>query len=207
MGKQKLIFSRFFLRLFYISFIVEIGEENEHKHVLRQANERYDRWEFTVGCQQGQGKVNAQDHELQQLDLCDVLLPPQRLLQLWLKGGEEVVRVHDDVNETVDDEQQSGMRCVQVFVVDPRRQHHAGMVVSVQERYLVVLLAQHKKNRVQQVHDFREEVQVRTEDQNVHLLATTQVHVLAAEAKVFAEVRREEYLEFAKEKRSKFQVS
>lgn len=44
-----------------------------------------------------------------QLHLRNVLLPPERLFQLWFEGGQEVVRVHDDMHPRIDESQEGGV--------------------------------------------------------------------------------------------------
>lgn len=45
--------------------------------------------------------MNCQQGELKQLKLSDMLLPPERILHFRSVGCEEVVSVHDDMNEAV----------------------------------------------------------------------------------------------------------
>lgn len=49
---------------------------------------------------------NSTTYELQ---LCDVLFPPGRPFQFGIERGQEVVTVHDDVHEAVQQSQQSGV--------------------------------------------------------------------------------------------------
>ncbi len=47
--------------------------------------------------------MRGDSHELDDLECCEVLLPPEVLLVLGAECGEEVVHVHPDVDERVEE--------------------------------------------------------------------------------------------------------
>lgn len=79
----------------------------------------------------------------------DVFLPPQVLLHLGTEGREEVVGVHDDVNEGVYATHKCAMAAGEVFGGTPGDKWHHRMMVYVQEGHLAFILAQHKKYSIQ----------------------------------------------------------
>lgn len=94
------------------------------------------------------------------LQVGDPMLPPQVLLELWSHSREHVVEVHHDVHERVDNADECSMSTREVFCAAPRDHGHDGVMVQMQERYLVVLLSQHKEDRIEQFREFGYEVNV-----------------------------------------------
>ena len=87
--------------------------------------------------------MDDEDRELRHLELRDVLLPPDRLLQLGLEGREEVVGIHHHVHEAIDDAERRGLAAAHHKLdVNINADHHYGVMVDVQKRHLVVLFAE-----------------------------------------------------------------
>ena len=76
-----------------------------------------------------------------QLHFGDVLLPPEELL-VDPDGREEVVEVHDRVHEAVQQGREEGAAARHEHHRVPRHQRDGRVVVHVQKRHLVELLAQ-----------------------------------------------------------------
>lgn len=106
------------------------------------------------------GGVDEGQAELQELQGSDVLLPPEVLLPLVAQRCQGVVAVHDDVHEGVDGANEGAMTPGVVLGGPPGYHGHDCVVVHVQERDLVVLLAQDEEDRVEQFTDLGEEVDV-----------------------------------------------
>lgn len=87
------------------------------------------------------------------LQNCDILLPPQILLNLGAHGRQQIIGIHDDVNEGVDEAQQSAMTTGKVLDANEGAHWHQCVMIQVQKRNLTLLLAQHKEHRVQQLTD------------------------------------------------------
>ena len=123
-----------------------------------------------------------------QLHLGDVLLPPKGLLQLWLEGGQEVVRVHDHVHPGVDQPQEGGVAAGEEFARNERSKDHSRVVVYMQEGDLVRLFPKNEKHRVQKIDNFQDEIHVSDVDQ-FHLgLRVLIVQWLAPQRKVILTV-------------------
>lgn len=71
-----------------------------------------------------------------------VLLPPDVLAVFGSEGGDEVVRVHDDVYEGVEETDYYALGTGQVLQVAPGEQRGYGVVIDVEERHLVVFLTE-----------------------------------------------------------------
>lgn len=76
------------------------------------------------------------------------MLPPQVFLEFWSHRGQHVVEVHDDVHEGVDNADEGSVSAGEVLGATPRDHRHDGVVVQVQERYLVILFPQDEEDRV-----------------------------------------------------------
>lgn len=78
-----------------------------------------------------------------------MLLPPDVLLEAGSHGGQHVVRVHDDVDEGVDDADERAVPAGVVLGGSPGDHGHHGVVVHVQEGNLAILFAQDEEHSVQ----------------------------------------------------------
>lgn len=83
----------------------------------------------------------------------NVLLPPQILLHFGSHRREQIVGIHNDVYERVDEAQQGAMAAGKVLHADERAHGHQCVMIQMQERDLTLLLAQHKEHGVQQFAD------------------------------------------------------
>lgn len=81
-----------------------------------------------------------------ELQLGDVLLPPDALLVLLVPGREQIVGVHDHVDETVERPEKDAVAAGNELGADPRQEGHSEMVVDVQECHLVVFLAEYEED-------------------------------------------------------------
>lgn len=88
-----------------------------------------------------------------------MLLPPQVLLHVRSHGGEHVVRVHEDVDEGVDQAQERAMATRKVLDANQAADGHQRVVVDVQEGDLALVLTQHEEDRVHEFDDFAHVVQ------------------------------------------------
>lgn len=76
------------------------------------------------------------------------MLPPQVFLEFWSHRGQHIVEVHDDVDEGVDDSDEGSVSAGEVLGASPGNHWHDGVVVQVQERYLVILFPKDEEDRV-----------------------------------------------------------
>jgi hypothetical protein len=80
------------------------------------------------------------------LDGGKILLPPQVLLVLGSKCGDQVVRVHDDVDKSVQESEESGVTAWGKFDAEPHRHGHDPVVDHVEGRNVVVFLPQNEED-------------------------------------------------------------
>ena len=112
--------------------------------------------------------VQAKQEKLQQLNLGDVLFPPQVRLNLRSQRREGVVGVHYSVTTGVEKgEEVDGRHAKNVPDVVPAEDRYNGVVVQVQVSDLAVLLPQYKEDGVEEVDKLGQPVQV----EGPHLLA------------------------------------
>lgn len=79
------------------------------------------------------------------LDSGQVLLPPQVLVILGPKCCQEVVAVHDDVDEGVQKTEESGVTAWGELHSKPHRHRHDTMMDYVQGGHMVVFLSQYEE--------------------------------------------------------------
>lgn len=109
----------------------------------------------------GDDKVSSLRHhgnELNQLHHGQVRFPPDRegnssLLILGVHA-DEVVCVHNSVDETIEENCQINVTVVENVCVEPVEQKDGGVVVNVKEGKLIPLLSQNNKDGVPEVPDF-----------------------------------------------------
>ena len=79
------------------------------------------------------------------LDSGEVLLPPQVLLVLRSQRRHQVVRIHDDVHERVEEAEERGVTAWGELDSEPNRHWHYSMVDHVEGGNVVVFLSQDKE--------------------------------------------------------------
>lgn len=75
-------------------------EQSKEEHCLGQSDIRV-RPRIPAADEQRHAGMDEKHHELRQLQLRNVALPPEMLLNGWAHEREEVVEVHDDVHRAV----------------------------------------------------------------------------------------------------------
>lgn len=85
--------------------------------------------------------VHHHQDELDHLDGGDVFLPPDVLLVLGSEGREQIVGVHDDVDEGVEEAEEGGVAAGGEFDAEPNRHGHHTVVDYVEGGDVVVLFA------------------------------------------------------------------
>lgn len=90
------------LVLLAVCLAIEVAEKIQEDHAVSDEEECQGSWEFAVHGDDGD-QVEQHKTELDELDPCHVLLPPQVLLVFGSHGGQHVVEVHDYVHEGVEE--------------------------------------------------------------------------------------------------------
>lgn len=93
-----------------VGVVVEVEKEEQENHAVRADDVDKD-GELVRAVVQEEilADVGGDHHELDQLNGGEVLLPPQVFLVFWAHSTQSVVRVHNDVNNTVEE----SMECSQ----------------------------------------------------------------------------------------------
>lgn len=139
---------------FGVGVVPEV-EEKEQENQAVQADDVDEDGEL-VGAVRNEeilGDVAGHHNKLYQLDGGEVLLPPQVLLVVGAHGSQTVVRVHDDMDHTVE----KGMECSHTTSCKPNSEppgeRHDGVMVHMQKRHLAVLFPEHEEDRVQHLNE------------------------------------------------------
>lgn len=128
-----------------VRLLVEVGEEEvEHDRVHADPPDEGLRV-VAVDEKQLEGVDHHQD-ELHHLDGGEVLLPPEVLLVLRAQRGQEVVGVHDDVHEGVEEAEEGRVPAGGELHAEPHRHRHHAVVDHVQGGDVVVLLTQDEED-------------------------------------------------------------
>ena len=148
------------VRLFpQVRLPVKVRKHDNHEGVLQETHKEEGRGIRTVPHQEWASKVNKEDEELQQLDLRDVPLPPGRD-QLGSDACDQVVGVHDRMDEHIHDGHQSHVSNVHVPHRVVAGEAHHRVVVDVEEGHVARLLPQHEEERIQEIGELQQEVGV-----------------------------------------------
>lgn len=102
----------------------------------------------------GEQQLECMDHdsyELDHLQRSQVLLPPKVFLELWSYRGEQVVSVHDNVDECVEKTKESAVAAWCKFDAEPDRHRHTTVMNDVQRRHLACFLTKNKENRIHEL--------------------------------------------------------
>lgn len=94
-------------------------------------------------------------NELEQLYGGNIFLPPQILLVLGPASSYHIVKIHYDVDERVEDSNESNLSSSNVLGDAPRNKAHHGVVVDVEECNLLIFFPKNEEYCVQQFADFR----------------------------------------------------
>lgn len=88
------------LPLLDVCLIIKVEEQEHHEQRLHECEEE-ENFRIIAVVKQRNAEVENKKCKLCQLQLCDVLLPPNRLPELGLVGCEEVVEVHHRVDNAI----------------------------------------------------------------------------------------------------------
>lgn len=111
---------------------------------------------------------------------CQILLPPEVLLDLGTHRGEHVVAVHHNVDERVEQAKEARVSSGSELNAPPDRRGHNSMVDDVQRGHLVVSLAHHEEERVEELGELGEEIPP-TSGRHSQSLRAVPVHGLASQ--------------------------
>jgi len=131
-----------------VGSLVEVGEEAEEEYSMTTDPPNKRLGIVAVDKEQLEG-VHHNGDELDHLESGEVFLPPDVLLVLGSHGGHHVVEVHDDVNERVEQSEESRVAAGRETDAEPHAHRHDPVVHHVQKRYVLLFFTQNKENRVE----------------------------------------------------------
>ena len=136
---------------------VEIGEEAQKHDRVETHDVGDDDGEIALDEEQ-LGRVNEDGDELDHLDGGQVLLPPQVFLVFGSHGRQQVVGVHDHVDERVQNTEESGVASRCEFDPPPDGRRHDAVVNDVQIGDLIEFLAHDEEDGIQKFGELAEVV-------------------------------------------------
>lgn len=133
-----------------VGVIPEVEEEKQENQAV-QANDVDEDGELVgaVFDEEILGDVARHHYKLDQLNGCEVFLPPQVLLVAGAHSSQAIVGIHDDVHDTVEQSVKRSHPTWSKTNAKPPGEGHDGVMVDVKERHLAVLLPQYKEDCVQ----------------------------------------------------------
>ena len=75
----------------------------------------------------------------------EILFPPDELLVLWTHGGHHVIKVHDDVDKSVEQTEEGRVATGSEANTEPDTHRHDAVMNDMQERNVFVLFAQNEE--------------------------------------------------------------
>lgn len=124
--------------------------------------------------------MGENSYELDHLERCQMLLPPEVLLVLGSHCRHHVVEVHDDMNEGVEESKEGGVASGQKSGSNPHGTGHDSMMNYMQERDLVELFACDETKCVNKFREFAEVVHVTTMKHQESFWAVGSIHGLTS---------------------------
>lgn len=101
-------------------------------------------------------RVHHDQNKLYHLHDCQIFLPPQITLYSGSHCGQHVVGVHEDVHEGVQEPKECRMSTRGEFNAPPDRNGHNTMMNNMQCGDLIVSLAHHKEERIEELSELGE---------------------------------------------------
>lgn len=140
-----------------VGVVPEVEEEEQENQAI-QAND-VDKDGELVGAvlhEEILGNVAGYHDKLDQLDCSEVFLPPQVLLVAGTEGSQAIVRVHEDVDNTVQQSMKGSLATWSKTDSKPPGEGHDGVMIDMKKCHLAVLLPQNKEDSVQHLNELGE---------------------------------------------------
>lgn len=138
-----------------VGFFVEVREEAEKEHSMATDPPNKSLGVVAVDKEQLEG-VHHNGDELDHLESGEVFLPPDVLLVLGSHSGHHVIEVHDDVNESVEQAEESRVTAGSETNAEPHAHWHDAVVNHVQKRNVLFFFPQNKEKRVEKFSELGE---------------------------------------------------
>lgn len=115
----------------FVRVLVELVEQEE-EHDGVHSDPPDERLRVVAVDEEQLERVHHDCHKLDHLQGGEVLLPPEVLLELGSEGGEQVVRVHHNVDEGVEQSEEGAVATGSELDAEPHGHGHASVVNDVQ---------------------------------------------------------------------------
>lgn len=137
-----------------VGVVPEVEEEEQENQAIQADDVDEDRELVgTVLHEEILGNVGGYHNKLDQLNGSEVFLPPQVLLIAGAHGSQTVVRVHDNMDDTVQQGVERSHTTWRKPNSKPPGEGHDGVMVDMKECHLAILLPQHKEDSVQHLYE------------------------------------------------------
>jgi len=138
-----------------VGSLVEVGEEAEEEHSVATDPPDESLGVVAVDEEQLEG-VHHNSDELDHLEGGEVFLPPDELLVLGSHGSNHVIEVHDNMHECVEQAEEGGMSAGGEANAEPYAHRHDTVVDDMQQRDMLLFLAQHEEERIEEFSELGE---------------------------------------------------
>lgn len=127
---------------------VEVGKEGEEQDSITEGPRDQPFRDAGARDEDQLGHVEEDENELGELELSEVPLPPEEGADAGAHRSQQVVRVHDGVDEGVEERQKRDLTPWGVGAGEPRADEHAAVVDDVELRHLGELPPGDEEGRV-----------------------------------------------------------
>jgi len=146
-----------FTRFAAVSFLVESHEEKEILNASKGEHEGGGNWIITLE-DEGLESMKEDEDKLNKLEGCEVLLPPEILLNLRPTSSQQVVEVHDRVDAGVEEWSKSTLSTSHKSWTPPTQPRQSAMVDDMKGGEMTKLFTSNKEEGVKQVNKLGEEI-------------------------------------------------
>ena len=152
-------------RLFHVSVVIvgdpiKVDKEAEDEQ-FRTANHAIEEHrEAAIVFEKQLGRVQDDDVELDNLDGGQILFPPDETLVARSHGSHQVIKIHNDVDESVEERAKQSVSARHVLDAQPKEDGHQSVVHHMQRGDLIVFLSQNEENCIEKVDKLGYEVPV-----------------------------------------------
>ena len=144
-------------RLLVIGVEVKMIKEGQVAELMRADPKSKSFGEIAFALEEHLEAVDGGGHELNHLESGEVLFPPEKLLDPGTHGGQQIIRVHDHVDERIEKGKETGVTAANVAKARPQNDWQQSVVVQVEDGQVSVLFAQDKKESIEIVDKFGHE--------------------------------------------------
>lgn len=101
-------------------------------------------------------RMDNNSDKLHHLESSKIFLPPDELLVLRTHGGYHVVKIHDDMDKSIEQSEKCRVTTRCETNAEPNAHRHNTMVNNVQQRNMLILFAKNEEKRIKELGELGE---------------------------------------------------